>query len=174
MSPSDETACPGCGGLFPTVEGPVHRYLESSPGCWRAYGLVLAREYSDPAHGALHRLTVDSYAVQHPGHPSRQSIQSVALHLMALCLVLERGQSPEHVSRALAHLAHHDDRYTWLTPPASMGEVTVADLVPATSPAEHLRRVRAWAESAWRAWAQHHDTVRAWLPRESTFRPKSR
>jgi len=41
--------CPGCGGTFPLLGGPVHRYMESSPGCWAAYGVVLAREYSDPA-----------------------------------------------------------------------------------------------------------------------------
>lgn len=37
-------ACVGCGGLFPEMDGPTHRYMESSPGCWAAYGEVLARE----------------------------------------------------------------------------------------------------------------------------------
>ena len=64
--------------------------MESSPSCWAAYGEVLAREYNDPAFMAAHRLTVDAYAVQHPGRPSPQSIQSVALHLISLCLVLEQ------------------------------------------------------------------------------------
>ena len=31
------------------------------------YGEVLAREYSDPSYVSLHRLTADTYAVQHPG-----------------------------------------------------------------------------------------------------------
>jgi hypothetical protein len=70
--------------LVPDVEGPVHRYLESSPGCWRLYGEVLAREYSDLAFWAAHRLTVDSYAVQHPGRSSPQTIQSVCVHLLSL------------------------------------------------------------------------------------------
>ena len=35
------------GGLLPQMEGPTHRYMESSPGCWYAHGEVLSREYSD-------------------------------------------------------------------------------------------------------------------------------
>ncbi len=82
-------ACVGCGALFEDREGPTHRYMESSPGCWALYGEVVAREYLDfLAYGALHRLTVDTYAAQHPGLLSPQSIQSVALHLMSLSLVL--------------------------------------------------------------------------------------
>ncbi len=109
-------ACVGCGAVFEDREGPTHRYLESSPGCWASYGEVLAREYSDfPAYGALHRLTVDTYAVQHPGRPSPQCIQSVALHLMSLCLVLEREIEPRRATEFLQtvgpaqgtfHLAH--------------------------------------------------------------------
>ena len=41
--------CMGCGGLVPDITGPTHEYMESSPGCWQAYGEVLGREYSDPA-----------------------------------------------------------------------------------------------------------------------------
>ena len=82
------SACPGCGALFEERAGPTHRYMESSPACWAAYGEVLAREYSDQAFYAVHRMSVDTYAVQHPGQPSPQTIQSVAVHLIRLCLQL--------------------------------------------------------------------------------------
>ena len=36
--------CLGCGAELPVFAGPVHRYMESSPGCWAAYGEVLARD----------------------------------------------------------------------------------------------------------------------------------
>lgn len=39
--------CFSCGGLYPNVDGPVHKYMDSSPGCWAIYGEVLAKEYSD-------------------------------------------------------------------------------------------------------------------------------
>ena len=39
---------------------------------------------------AAHQLTVDAYAIQHPGKPSAQSIQSVCVHLISLYASLER------------------------------------------------------------------------------------
>ena len=58
-SDSQET-CPGCGLLAPRSEGPVHRYMLSSPGCWALYGELLAREYGDVRYMAAHRLTIDA------------------------------------------------------------------------------------------------------------------
>ena len=138
--------------------------MESSPGCWYVYGQVLTREYADPAYGELHRLTVDSYAVQHPGRPGPQAIQSVCLHLISLCLVLERGASAAYATRVMGVASKTKERFFWLAPPASLGSVTVADVLPATTPSEHAEKVRAWAEAAWSAWAGHHATVRAWVP----------
>jgi hypothetical protein len=65
--------CIGCHALFPDVDGPVHRYMESSPGCWASYGEVLVREYTEPSYFGVHRLTVDAYAVQHPGVRRRKA-----------------------------------------------------------------------------------------------------
>lgn len=157
------TICPGCGGRYPATDGPVHRYLESSPGCWAVYGEVLAREYQQPAYFQAHKLTVDAYAVQHPGQPSAQSIQSVAVHLIRLCLLLEHGLDVERANAAMLSAARHKARYHWLTPPDSRGEITAADVHRTASAAEHIARVRAWAASAWTAWSEHHGTVRAWI-----------
>jgi uncharacterized protein DUF5946 len=156
--------CVGCGGLVPSMDGPTHRYLGSSPGCWHLYGQLLAREYSDAAFRTPHRLTVDSYAVQHPGTPSAQTIQSVCVHLMSLCLVLERGLTPAYATRVMAAATRKKERYFWLATPASLGAVTVADMLGVPTPLQHEERVRAWAEAAWSAWAEHHATIRGWLP----------
>ena len=86
--------CPGCRLLLPEGEGATHPYIGSSPACWALFGDILAREYSDPAYFRRHQLTVDTYAVQHPGRPERRSVQSVALHLVTLCLILEDGADP--------------------------------------------------------------------------------
>ncbi len=61
--------CFSCGALVPATDGTTHDHMLSSPGCWAIYGEVLAREYERPAYMADHRLTVDAYAVQHPGEP---------------------------------------------------------------------------------------------------------
>ncbi|MDP2530025.1 MAG: DUF5946 family protein [Candidatus Palauibacterales bacterium] len=158
--------CPGCGALVPTVDGPTHRYLGASPGCWAAFGRVLAREYSDPAFLAVHGLTVDTYAVQHPGTPSPQTIHSAGVHLVALHLVLERGRSVADAARFRQRAVERiRDRFEWLEPPASLGALTVLDVEGAADADEHAARVRAWARAAWEAWSPHHDTVRGWAAR---------
>lgn len=156
--------CPGCGARLPDVGGPTHRYMLSSPGCWACYGEVLAREYQDPAWGRRHRLTVDAYAVQHPGEPTPQSVQSVALHLVSLCAVLEHGVAPDAARRLLA-VGSKAGGFRWLPPPESRGSVTVADVRGAADPEDHAARVLVWAESAWGAWVDHHGTVEGWLRR---------
>jgi hypothetical protein len=158
--------CIGCGASFPQRDGPTHRYMESSPGCWAAFGEVLAREYSDPSYSRVHRLTVDAYAVQHPGRPSPQSIQSVALHLISLCLTLEQGIDDMFTAtdsiRAAAETKH---RFRWLPPPPSLGAITIADVVGSSNGEDHERRVRVWAAAAWTAWSEHHGVIRGWLPK---------
>jgi Family of unknown function (DUF5946) len=158
--------CFGCGGLVPQMDGPTHRYMLSSPGCWHVYGQVLVRDYTDPALRDVHRLTVDSYAVQHPGQPTPQAIQSVCVHLMSLCLIVERGLATSYATRVMDAATKPKDRYFWLTPPASLGAVTVVDVAEAV-PAQYPERVREWAEAAWSAWAEHHPTIRGWLPAAS-------
>lgn len=159
----DLTPCHGCGGQFPDIDGPTHRYMTSSPGCWAWYGDVLAREYSDFRYGKVHQLTVDAYAVQHPGTPSPQSIQSVAVHLISLCAVLEHGTDLHRASQVKQAAAQGKERFTWLSPPPSMGEITVADVHRAENAQEHAQWVRTWAKATWDAWSAHHDTVRTWF-----------
>jgi len=156
--------CIGCGGHVPDITGPTHPYMESSPGCWSVYGEVLAREYIDPTFRDVHRLTSDTFAVQHPGRPSPQSIQSVCGHLLRLCLVLDQGAHPSYTTRFLRAVLEGTApaRFFWLEPPRSLGEITVVDLRASTTTAEHDRRVRAWAECVWSAWAVHHGIVRGW------------
>jgi hypothetical protein len=159
-------ACAGCGALVPEVEGPTHHYIGASPGCWAAYLEVLEREYADFRYGRAHQLTVDAYCVQHPGSPSPQAIQSVAVHLIGLHLQLERGFPTQDLAGARQRAATCAKRgeidFMWLEPPAAPGKITVLYLRDAGSPAEHVQRAREWAESAWEAWSVHHGTVRWW------------
>ncbi len=149
--------------MLPEVAGPTHRYLESSAACWATYAEVLAREYSDPAlFRAAHRLTVDAYAAQHPGRPSAQSISSVALHLLSLCAVLEHGRSPDQAAELIGQGTRRKARYRWLTPPESLGAVTVRDVWKAPAAGGHRAQVQAWARSVWQAWAPHHGQIREW------------
>ncbi len=165
--------CCGCGVALPDLDGPVHPYMTSSPACWAAYGEVLAREYGDPAYRRLHRLSVDAYAAQHPGTPSPQAIQSVAVHLCRLCMVLEEGLSIEHANDVMLEIHKVERPFRWLEPPRVRGDVTVADVLGARTADEHLRQVERWAKSVWAAWSGHHATIRSWLPAGSPSRHRN-
>lgn len=158
------TPCIGCGAVLPEFDGPTHDYLESSPACWSVYSEVLAREYGNRAlFERVHRLTVDSYAAQHPGRPSAQSIQSVAVHLMSLCAVVDARASNEWAQKVISDAVKVKGRFAWLPPPASVGAVTVLDVWNTKDAAAHEAAVRGWARSTWNAWSPHHATIKAWL-----------
>ena len=154
--------CAGCGALVPRGDGPTHPYIGASPGCWAIYGEVLARDYGEEAAAPVLQLAVDAYAAQHPGTPSRRSTQSVAVHLIILCLAFERGYDPARATEARRRALAHRQDYVWLDPPASLGPLTILDAHQARDLAEHAARVERWARSVWETWAPHHETVRRW------------
>ena len=162
MTPVTKSACPGCGLVLPDVDGPTHRYIGASPACWSLYGAVLATIYVDRERLRLLQLVVDAYAAQHPGRRSRQAAQSVAIHLMTLCLCLECGVDPAAGPRLHRWMVERP-RFTWLTPPDERGSRTVRDVAAARTPAEFEEVVWAWARGVWDAWSAHHATVRGWL-----------
>lgn len=154
--------CVGCRALVPRTDGPTHRYIGASPGCWAIFCGILAKEYGEWRYPPVHRLTVDAYAAQHPGTPSRRSIQSVAVHLTSLYLVLEGGYDFGAAARAKDRILRHRDHFVWLDPPLSLGKMTVLDVQAAEDLAEHTELVEQWARRVWEAWSPHHGTVRRW------------
>ena len=161
-------ACRGCGALLPDIEGPVHDYMDSSPACWAAFGQVLAREYSSASLKSVHRLSVDSYAIQHPGAASRQAVQSVGVHLARLCLFLEQGLSAEDANSAMLLIGKTKSKMHHLTRPESLGDVTVVNVLEASGETAHREVVVRWANSAWSAWKEHHSVVRQWVDASRT------
>lgn len=156
--------CIGCGGEFEPQEGPVHRYMLSSPACWTAFGQVLAAEYGDPALLPIHRLSVDAYAVQHPGDGSRQAIQSVGLHLARLYVQLERQLAPFEANSFMLRAGRRKATLPALQPPGAF-PMTVADVAPLAGTPSHEQAVRSWARTTWDAWAHAHESVVAFTGR---------
>ena len=154
--------CPGCGVELAPIDGPTHAYIGASPACWARFGELLAREFGDPAYFRAHQLTVDAYAVQHPGRPERRAIQSVGLHLMTLCAVIERGLDPTD-GPVLHQRIVGRPGFRWLEPPTFAGRMTAVDVLAATDAGAHEELVRAWADDSWDAWEAHHGQVREWL-----------
>lgn len=155
-------SCPGCYAKFDVLPGAAtHEYVGSSPGCWAAFGELAAREFGDPAYGAVHRHTVDVYMVQHPGQHERRQRQSVALHLIGLCHWLEHGMQAGQLNPITQSLASQKREWPWLQPPDAY-DITVLDVLAATSPEQHRELVQAWAVSVWQAWSAHREIVRGW------------
>jgi hypothetical protein len=154
--------CPGCGARYlPQLLDETHPYIGASPACWATFGEVLAREFENVTFGRVHRHTVDVYSVQHPGTDDRRQRQSVALHLIGICHWLEHDLGMERLNAITQQLANEDRAWPWLDPPTAY-PMTVVDVLIARDGPEHVRLVREWAESTWRTWSAHHDTVRSW------------
>jgi hypothetical protein len=154
--------CPDCHALFPESDGPTHPYLGGSPGCWAAFNDLGLREL-DLGIAGPDRLSVHAYTVQHPGAEGRREAQSVDVHLMVLCAVLEHGVSTPRAVGAMQGWLAGNATHAWLTPPADPGARTIQSIPANADRATHVIAVRGWAEAVWHAWAAHHGTVRAWL-----------
>jgi Family of unknown function (DUF5946) len=161
-SPPNPVACPGCGLALPELDAPAPAHLGASPACWALYGR-LVRGYGDLPDGLVHRLTVATYAVQHPDGSTHRSPGSTALQLIALCLVFDRGATAQRTTTLPASVLERPPAFPWLEPPVPNGTINVADVIAARPPAQHARVVHRWAQNVWRAWAPHHPTVRGWI-----------
>jgi hypothetical protein len=153
--------CIGCGAILPVLDGPVHRYMDSSAACWAIFNALNDLEH--PLEFApFNALIVDAYASQHPGVPSSpQAINSVAIHLMTLHGILERGfkidqaiwlrQRPGRPGSIERH-----SRFHWLAPPSFANCLTVANVAAGATPHERSRIVEAWVRDVWRVWSELH------------------
>ena len=90
---------------------------------------------------------------------------SVAVHLIGLYAVFERGCVPSRATRVVQRAANQKLEYVWLDPPSSRGTATIVDAHHAVDPGEHAERIERWAKSVWNAWQLHHPTVRRWAER---------
>lgn len=163
--------CPDCGALLPPSSGAGHRYVGASAACWEMFAALNNAGEPPLAPGVYNSLLTDAYMAQHPGVPSPQAIQSVAVHLLALYGVLERGMDP---GRALwirlqavdeRHGPKHG-RFSWLTPPSFAGSLTVLDIVQPPTPGERTAVLQQYVTSIWSLWADRHAaTITVWYDR---------
>lgn len=168
MSPADFEPCPGCGRSFPPLAGPTHPYIGASPTCWAIFANLLNAGEPPLASAPLNGLIGDAYAAQHPGSPSKQAIQSVAVHLLTLYGVLARGVAPDTALwirlRALRNKPGGErGRFQWLTPPAFAGSLTIADVAQAPTPRARSDQAHLYIEQVWSLWSQiYQPTIAAW------------
>ena len=125
------------------------------------YGELNAHYFSDRQAVQYRQLCVDAYAVQHPGTPGPQTIQSVAVHLISLYEQLDLGLTATRAPGMLHHaVSRLKGRLHWLPPPVFAETRTIAFMLANLDNPRWA--AREWAKSAWAAWAAHHAQVRAW------------
>ncbi len=163
--------CPGCKALLAPLDGPTHRYIGASPACWAIYTALQSAGEPPLTPAPANGLLVDAYAAQHPGVPSAQAIQSVAVHLLTLHGIFAHGIN---VERALwlrlealqERQGARQGRYTWLEPPDFSGPLTVAAIVTEPTPEARSAAVERYVEAVYRIWAAVHGTQLAkWYAR---------
>jgi hypothetical protein len=136
--------------------------MTASPACWAAFGRVLEAEYSMPDLMPIHRLSVDAYAVQHPGDPNdRRAVQSVGLHLARLWRQLAHPSPPAETNAVMTGFAARKQTLVPLAPPRRFS-MTAADVAPFAGTPAHGEKTLAWARAAWADWHAHHAYIMRW------------
>ncbi len=140
---------------------PRHKYLPATPGCWKLYGELLAKEYSDLNYWRVHRLTVDTYSVQHTQSDDPRNIQSVNVHLVALYMGLEKKLSSDAIPPIMSRVIQIDKgAFVKLKAPSFHSVKNVSAILPARNATEHCRLVQDWANEVWEIWETHHTHIR--------------
>jgi hypothetical protein len=138
--------------------------MVASPGCWAAFGALQADEMARFGYPPVHGLMVDAYAASHGGDGSaRRDRQSVCLHLMALCAVLERGMTSPARIALLRRLTEGRPDWPRLDRPDRTPALSHTHVAGATDLDEYTGRVRAWAGAVWSSWSGEHERVRSLL-----------
>lgn len=144
--------CSGCGLL---IDG-------GEEACNAAFQELGGRSFTDIRFGGVHRMVVDTYALQHPARYCI-SAKSLAAHLCGLCELVERSGSPSLPNAALARWLNGTVALEKPDLPSARGRTNIADVISITQPEQFRQSVRAWADDVWTSYASLHSAARHWL-----------
>jgi hypothetical protein len=136
--PGPDERCAGCGLVVP----------DGTAGCQRIIDEIWAREFGGVSYFRVHRMTVDTYCLQHPERYCA-SAKSLAAHLTGLCWLLEMEGLRAVGSEALRRWLNGAVRLEKPDVPSFRGRLTVASVRDAADPEAHARAV-AWIQVALR------------------------
>ncbi len=158
-----------CGADVPDEHGPLHPYMGAEAGCWRCFGDLQARLLEG---GKAISLVADTYAAQHPANAGedRRQRQSIAVHLVALCLHLAHGVPEDDLDRHRVLISARvlpslgESGWPMLTPPTTWGPWNAVSLL--ALPTSVLQSAtQEWTAQVWAAWAAEHSVVEGWSAR---------
>lgn len=101
---------------------------------------------------------------QHPGNGlDRRDRQSVFLHLVGLCAVLELGFPAERVAPLFRAILGRRADFPLLRRGGGAGTLTITHMRGAEDLAAYGARASEWAGAVWSSWEDHHGLIRAEL-----------
>lgn len=155
-------SCPSCGALCLGADGPTHPYMVASAGCWAAFGALQADEMARFGYPPVHGLIVDAYAASHGGDGTeRRDRQSVCIHLIALCAVIDGAQTPGARVALLQRLTRRKVDWPVLNRPPEVPALSHTHAAGAAGIDDYTQRAREWAGAVWSFWSPEHDRIRA-------------
>lgn len=144
-------ACPSCGALP----------REGFDSCQAMWDELLAKSFSEFAFARFHRQIVDAYSLQHPD-PYCKSARSYAAHLTGLCCHVEHEANPR-VNQTIQRWLSGRPALEKPAVPEARGQLTLAHVLPASSPSDTAARLDEWFNEVWSAYSEHHETARSWI-----------
>ncbi len=133
----------------------------SKKKCREIFESVLLREFSDFRYAKVHRLTVDTYSLQHPDQ-YMVSPKSFAAHLTGMCCAMEFGNDAELLKILQRWLSGKKQ----LEKPEMLenfGILTISHVQNAKSGFEHAGVVWEWARNVWEAYGVYHALAKRWI-----------
>jgi uncharacterized protein DUF5946 len=115
-----EEPCPECGGLA----------AGGGAGCQALFDALIARDFSDVLYFRVHRMAVDTYALQHPDRYCA-SAKSLAAHLVGLQWILEQDGDPAIGGQPIRRWLDGSRPLQKPDLPAFRGSLTIASVLSA-------------------------------------------
>lgn len=120
---------------------------------------------------SVHPLTVDAYALQHPGKESPQTIHSANVHLASLYSYFELGYPIRKLATVKSVMAQFKDAFVWLEPPKSQKDINVGDVLETSNASQHRKKILKWANYVYRKWGNQHSKAADYLDRVGISKP---
>lgn len=91
----------------------------------------------------IHALTVDAYALQHPGTGLRTTtpIDQCPPHLVSLYACFNNLCELEALAKIKQHISQYKASFSWLESPAKMPAMGISDILAASISDQHIRHV---------------------------------
>jgi len=135
--------------------------LPSASQCRLMFDEILAKEYTDFQYAKQHRLTVDTYCLQHPDE-YLGSAKSFAAHLTGICCAMQYDNDP-NLLQLLQQWLNGQKKLEKPPMLETFGPLTIAYVAQANNGIEHGNRVYAWAVSVWQAYQPYHKLAEVWI-----------